>query len=424
MAQKAQYGLLRRYLLKEFVLALAVSLLFFFFIFFVNQLLLFAQRILLKNVNVESVLLLVLFSLPQILLYTIPFSTLTASAMVIGDLSERREMLALRSLGIPLRKVFEPLCICAVVLGMFTFFVADTLLPYSNLHFKELYADLMQEIPTLELNSYSVNHIGDIILAVGEVEKGKLSSLILLDNSDRENQRLVSSSEGTIELVDINSLLYRLELKDPLLLSTAASDLEDYSLAKAQNLTYYLDFSSQVTRFTDITPSQLSSRDLLQEIALRQADLQIQIDQKEKTLAALQAQAAFLMRQLTLHGGQGADVRVLTQLHDDIDEIRKHKPINFYIQYYKAELHKKIALAFSCLMLMFLTFPLSLVQLKHGKLFGFALSLVIASAYWFLLFFMQTNILDPRFNPGLLIWVPNLVALGISLIFLIRSVRL
>ncbi len=126
------YAILRRYVLREFLLSLLVAFLFFFFIFFINQLLLFAQRILLKNVDIWAVVKLVGLSVPQILLYTIPFSTLSAASMVIGDLSERNEILALRASGISLRKMFEPIAIMGLVLALCTFLVADVLLPYSN----------------------------------------------------------------------------------------------------------------------------------------------------------------------------------------------------------------------------------------------------------------------------------------------------
>ncbi|MDD3824213.1 MAG: LptF/LptG family permease, partial [Sphaerochaetaceae bacterium] len=152
----SSYAILRSYILRQFLVSLLVAFLFFFFIFFINQLLLFAQRILLKNVNVLSVMKLVGLSIPQIMLYTIPFSTLSAAAMVIGDLSERNEILALRASGIPLRKMFAPIAVCALLLAVGTFLVADILVPYSNQRFRTIYAQLMRDLPTLEIEPYAV----------------------------------------------------------------------------------------------------------------------------------------------------------------------------------------------------------------------------------------------------------------------------
>ena len=98
--------------------------------------------------------------------------------------------------------------------------------------------------------------------------------------------------------------------------------------------------------------------------------------------------------------------------------------MNFYIQYYRAELHKKLALSLSTLILVFVSFPLALMKVKHGKVFGFALSLVVASMYWFSLFFAQTKILDVSWHPGILMWAPNMLFALISLVVLQNSRRL
>lgn len=423
--QVSTYGILRGYVVRSFLVSLAVAFIFFFFIFFINQLLLFAQRILLKQADIASVLKLVGLSLPQILLYTIPFSTLSASSMVIGELSEHSEILAVRSCGIPLRRLFEPIAFIAFLLAIATFLVADILLPYSNQQFKTVYAQLMRELPTLEIDSYAVNQVGDLVLVTGEVEEDRLGSLVLFDTSSGSERQVISANSGTITLIDINTFLYRLDLEQVVVLSTDASSSDGFSLADAGRMTYYLDFSSQVARFTDVTPSQLSSRDLLDAIELRKEDVRREEQTRQESLLALRSQVADLLRAVEL-GSVRLDEKLnqkILGIQSDIKELESQRSINFYLQYYRAELHKKVALSFACFALVFATFPLAFLKLKHGRLFGFGLSLLVASAYWFLLFFAQTQILDVQFNPGFLIWGPNLLVVVISTLLLVRSRR-
>jgi len=231
-------------------------------------------------------------SIPQILLYTIPFSTLSAASMTIGDLVARNELLALRSSGISLRRMFEPIAIMALLLAVGTFFVADALLPYSHQKFRVLYSELLRDLPTLEIESYAVNRIGDIVLVTGEVDDGNIGSLLLFDTSNRSDNRVVSASGGTVTLVDLNSFLYRLDLLNPVVLETEGDSLERYTLAQAKQMTYYLDFSDQVARFTDVTPSQLSTRDLRKAISVRQEDLATDMARRERSLAELEQQLA------------------------------------------------------------------------------------------------------------------------------------
>ena len=417
------YAILRRYVLREFLLSLLVAFLFFFFIFFINQLLLFAQRILLKNVDIWAVVKLVGLSVPQILLYTIPFSTLSAASMVIGDLSERNEILALRASGISLRKMFEPIAIMGLVLALCTFLVADVLLPYSNQQFRTIYAQLLRDLPTMELESYSVNQIGDIILVTGEVQDDSIGSLVLFDTSSNTDSQVISATGGKVTLMDIESFLYRLELDNPVVLSTNGTSMDGFSLADANSMTYYLDFSNQVSRFTDVTPSQLSSRDLLNAIESRKTDLDRDTQIRLAKLRTVQLKLADTLRTVSVQDldVQSDTIQKIISLQQELAQLEKQKSINFYLQYYRAELHKKIALSISCFVLVFITFPLSYLRLKHGRLFGFGLSLGVASAYWFLLFFAQTKILDVTINPGFLIWIPNLVIGTISALLLLRS---
>ncbi|MFA5448427.1 MAG: LptF/LptG family permease, partial [Sphaerochaeta sp.] len=115
MASRARYTLVYRHATTEYLFSFVVAFFFFFFIFFVNQILLLAQRILVKQVDLTSVLLLVLLSVPQFLLYTFPFASLTASSMVIGDLAANNELLGLRSCGISLFRLFIPIILTSLL---------------------------------------------------------------------------------------------------------------------------------------------------------------------------------------------------------------------------------------------------------------------------------------------------------------------
>ncbi len=384
---------------------------------------LFAQRILLKNVDIWAVVKLVGLSVPQILLYTIPFSTLSAASMVIGDLSERNEILALRASGISLRRMFEPIAVMGLVLALCTFLVADVLLPYSNQQFRTIYAQLLQDLPTIELESYSVNQIGDIILVTGEVHDDSIGSLVLFDTTSNTDSQVISATGGKVTLMDIENFLYRLELDNPVVLSTNGTSLDGFSLADANSMTYYLDFSNQVSRFTDVTPSQLSSRDLLDAIESRKTDLDRDTQIRLAKLRNVQLRLADTLRTVSVQdlNVESDTIQKIISIQQELIQLENQKSINFYLQYYRAELHKKIALSISCFVLVFITFPLSYLRLKHGRLFGFGLSLVVASGYWFLLFFAQTRILDVTINPGFLIWIPNLVIGALSALLLLRS---
>ena len=155
-----RHTLLYWYVGREYVFSFIVAFLFFFFIFFVNQILVLAQKILLKNVQIADVILLVVFSIPQFLMYTMPFSSLASASMVIGNLSSQNEILALRSSGVHVKHIFRPILVVSLVLSAATLMIADWMIPYTTALYKDLYAKILESMPTLELDSYSSTRFG------------------------------------------------------------------------------------------------------------------------------------------------------------------------------------------------------------------------------------------------------------------------
>lgn len=196
MAQNERHWLVYRHVGREYLLAFIVAFTFFFFIFFINQILLIAQRILLKNVDFLAVFRLILLSVPQFLLYTFPFSSLTASSMVIGDLSSSNEILAMRASGISMRRIFIPIIAISILFSCATFLTADKALPWSTRQYKTLYTELMRDLPTLELTSNSTNTIGERVMVNKEVSGSTVHDIILFDLANKGNSQVLSSPKG------------------------------------------------------------------------------------------------------------------------------------------------------------------------------------------------------------------------------------
>ncbi|HKL60066.1 MAG TPA: LptF/LptG family permease [Sphaerochaeta sp.] len=414
MAQNERHTLVYRHVGKEYLLSFIVAFMFFFFIFFINQILLIAQRILLKNVDFFAVFQLILLSIPQFLLYTFPFSSLTASSMVIGDLSSSNEILAMRSAGISMRRIFIPIILLSIVFSFATFLTADKALPWSTRQYKELYTSLMRDLPTLELTSNTTNTIGDRIMVNKEVSGSTVNDIILFDLAKKGDSQILSSPKGEVTLIDLQNFIYRLDLENPVIFSSHAKDISSWTLSEAKEAQFYLNFSGQIASLSSALPSQLSIAELRQRIATYKIAM---LEDMEIHMAKIGSLQEELVR---LHAlGESTQTQ---EIEKKIGELRNNRPINFYYQYYRAELNKKYALSAACFMLVFLTFSLSFFRVKHGRLIGFGLSMLVAVVYWYMLFFAQMQIFSVSFNPAFLIWAPNflLFFLGIFLLFLTR----
>ena len=162
--KRNSHWFLYRYITKDFIQNFLVSFIFFFCIFFVNSILLLVQKILLKNIDVATMIKMVSLSMPQFLIYTFPFATLSASSMVLGDLSSQNELLAIRSCGIANKYIYRPLIVIALIMSLVTFFFADVVHPWASVAYRDNLAILMAEMPTFEIDSNSTNTVGDFDL--------------------------------------------------------------------------------------------------------------------------------------------------------------------------------------------------------------------------------------------------------------------
>ena len=417
--------LLSSYVLKEFLQSFFVAFLFFFAIFFVNTILLLVQKILLKNISVSTMVEMVLLYMPQFLVYTFPFATLTSSSMVLGDMASSNELLAMKSLGISSYRVYAPLVIASVVLSVMTFITADVLQPYTSVIYRDKLAVLMAEMPTMEIESNTINSVGNIMLSNGKAEGSVIEDLLLISKDEEKYNKSVYSSKGEMTIVDPVSFVYSLDLDKPSILLTSRDEINTYAYAMAEKGRIYLDFSSQVPSLTSSSPVNLSSKDLLSTIRernnIQNNDRSYYYKEKENTYFKLSS----LIEEL---GTKSVDDEYIVST---IDQINKEDgylgdlPVNFYGQYYKSELTKKIALSIACTVLTLITLPLSNVRVRHGKLTGFAVAIVVAVSYWYMLFGAQLMIFNITSSPYLLILAPDIfiTIIAFILLFIYRKAR-
>lgn len=418
MSKRGGYGKLYGYVGREYFLSFLVAFVFFFFIFFVNQILVLAQKILLKNVMLSDVLMLVVLSIPQFLMYTMPFSSLASASMVIGNLSSQNEVLALRSCGIHTGRIFVPIVGISLLLSISTLFIADRMIPYTTERYRDLYAQVLERVPTLELESYSSTSFGSMVISNGLVDKNEVHDMLIFDDSDPSNSRVVFADKGSFSVVDIDRFIYRIDMENPQILATDSSSLESYSLAKASSMTMYINLSSQTGANVNITPSQMSIKQLMTLTNERRGEndsLKAQKDEDVRRLTASVAEELF-----ALEDSKSIDAGSLYRRVGDVVERQDRRSFSFYFQYYRTELQKKIALSFACTFLVFIAFPISFFRVKNGRLLGFGLSMLIACMYWFLLYYMHTRAIMTSLHPAIFIWFPDALVFFIGVVLLLK----
>lgn len=371
---KTNSHVMMRYLVKELLLYFTIAFLFFFLVFFCNQILLLVQDILRKHVPLMQVMKLMSYSLPFIIAQSAPFGTLVGFLMCMGRLMTDNEILILRATGTSFFRLSLPVIILGVVISLGSFFVNDYLLPLGTIQYNKLYKEIIFSNPNVEMESNSIKKTSNSILVIGEVNDRKVSDLLLFDTDSDGNQRLIVA--GNTELLDPNdsTIMMQLRMKNPSVIQFDNDDKDTYEYILSDYTTMNI-FASQF----------ISS------------------------------------------GSSGTNPREMTSydLKKYIDKLKTKKNTSKRtLNTYNLEYHKKFSLPFGSIFFALLAFPLAILFGKHnGQTIGLIIGILISVLYWSLMTLGQIFGLRNGMNGFISMWLPNLLVGIFGCIFIFFLVK-
>jgi lipopolysaccharide export system permease protein len=407
-------------IVKEAAFSFLVSFLFFFFIFFVNQLLLMAQDILSKRVPFYQVALLVFYSLPAVIAMAAPFGALVGTLMTIGRLSSDNEILVMLSLGLSYINIFFPAFLVGTAISLVSFFANDVLLPAGTIKFQQLYRRILASTPALELESNSIKRFDDTVLVIGNVTGTSIDDMLILDRTSEGERRMILADNAELKDAGIQGL--SLNLNDAFIQTSREVSRENYDYASTSFLQYTVPQDDFFDDNRSITPNQMSSRDVQNDIRKKQVEL-------NSLIAARQLQSISNIMKLedvlrrgsqdsTWNTRQTLAANIATE-RNFIANMKKDRSLLIY----KLEFYKKFSIPFAAFCFMFLAVPIGLFSRKSGQTRGFLFGLIIAFFYWAFLLGGQNAGARLGFSPFWSMWLPNILAIFIGSVLTIIKVK-
>ena len=411
---------LYRYILSEASFSFLISFLFFFFIFFVNQLLLMAQDILTKQVPFGQVALLVLFSLPSVIAMSAPFASLVGLLMTVGRLSSDNEVLVMLSSGLSYRNVFAPAITVGIVVSLLSFFANDVLLPAGTLQFMRLYRRILVATPALELEPNSVKRFRDTVIVTGNVSGNAIDNLLILDRTSDGERRIIMANHA--ELKDAGTRGLSLDLTRAFVQSSKEMVREDFDYASAGFLQYWVPQEDIIQVATTISPREMSSRDVFTEIRRRSADLDVRMNERRNRIASLGIAYEEIIRAGPESYNWNRRAAQLASFNREVQNLTAMQN-DRNLSLHRLEFNKKFSIPFGAFSFIFLAVSLGLMAKKSGQTVGFIFGLIISVIYWALLLGGQTMGIRMGTSPFWSMWTPNIIALSIGLILAVIKVR-
>lgn len=381
---------LHRYLLRQVIASLVMTLAVFTFVFMVGNLLneilgLLVKRQVPLSMVAEAMGLLI----PFVLVFALPLSLLAATLLVFGRFSADQELTAARAGGISLLALIWPilflsLMLCGVCAYVNMEFGPSCRVAYNELRFKfggEVVASLLPE------GQYIKSFPGCIIY-VGRNNGGHLKDVLVMQRAGTNDTITLRATEGVLQ-VDAEKKSAEIKLMNVIGFLKETQPMKMSSYIIALNLGDSSTKNRKATALSDLTFEQLRA-----QLADLQTTLATATTNQEATAERL-AQAAALKRK---------------QLREVVSPIR-------------VQMHRQVAFSFACFGFTLIGIPLGIRVHRRETTASFAVALVLVLIYYSFIVAAQSLATRPEFMPHLIVWIPNLIFQGVGTVLLWRANR-
>lgn len=129
----------------------------------------------------------------------LPLAILLASLMTFGNMGEFSELSALKSSGIPLQRIMQPLMILIAIISVVSFFFSNDVLPYSTSKARTLLYDIRRKKPDINIQAGTFyNGVPDFSIKVTSKDPvtNRLDRLIIYDHRERRGNTSVTLADS------------------------------------------------------------------------------------------------------------------------------------------------------------------------------------------------------------------------------------
>jgi len=199
------------YIFKEILYILLLSLAILTFILVLARIGKLTDLIVNKGVELKDIVLLIVYSSPPYLTFTLPMSFLLATIVVLGRLSSENEILVLKTSGINLHYLFIPVTIMAILIAFVGLLNTNLLIPRSGELFRTTLINIVKKGITIEDKEGIFNDtIPGVVIYIDkvDVQRRYLSGIVVSDDREKDLKQVISAKQGYINMDPVSFDLY------------------------------------------------------------------------------------------------------------------------------------------------------------------------------------------------------------------------
>ena len=396
-------------IIRAFIGPLLITFLIVLFILVMQFLWKYVDDLMGKGLEWYVLLELMTYATASFVPLALPLAILLSSIMTMGGLGENSELVPMRSAGLGLFKIMSPLVIFIGLLSLGSFYFSNNLLPIANLKFQSLLWDVTRKKPALNLRpGIFYNGIDGFSIRVQDKDKetGTLYDVLIYDHraAFQGNRTVVRAKTGTMSRSPDDHYLF-LSLHDGHFYDEhgpAGNDDAKYAMIrgtfKEDRLRLDLtglgmvrtdeDLFKDHYKMLTIGQLQVAEDSLLRSLDMRMSEQQAHLRNslyilRDKKLHKQDTPPVLSKSELLLEPAEKAlepelDLQARNAVYDVATNMVRNN-VNYIqrslderkgrieqVNRFRIEWHRKLMLAFACLVFFFIGAPLGAIIRKGG----------------------------------------------------------
>ena len=393
-----------------------------------------------KGLDIGQVSELMIYSIARFVPLALPIAVLISSVMVLGKLGENYELAALQSSGISLISIMKPIFILIVLISISSFLFSNYVMPIANFKGGSLLYDIKKKKPAINIKEgIFYNDIDGFSIKIGSKNDGILNNILIYDHKENlGNKKVISAKSGKMKITDDEKYM-ELYLYD----GNSYIEIENNN-KKKKSINRKISFQKDLIRF-DLSSFNMKNSEMLYKghyAMLNNTQLSYSIDslnnklidkenlikvrvtenyKYDKTNKVDSAISLDKLNNKRINETAINKLRILKSVSkSNSDDLNYKKTI---IAKHKIEWHRKISLAFACVIMFLIGAPLGSIIRKGGFSVPLLISILLFVIYYVISITGEKTAKDLSASPLEGMWISNFVFIPLSLILISLALR-
>ncbi len=393
-----------------------------------------------KGLDISQVSELMIYSIARFVPLALPIAVLISSVMVLGKLGENYELAAFQSSGISLISIMKPIFIFIVLISISSFLFSNYVMPIANFKGGSLLYDIKKKKPAINIKEgIFYNDIDGFSIKIGSKDDDVLNDILIYDHKENlGNKKVISAKSGKMKITDDEKYM-ELYLFD----GNSYIEIENNN-KKKKSINRKISFQKDLIRF-DLSSFNMKNSEMLykghyamlnnkqlsysidslnNKLIDKQNLIKIRVSENYKYDASSKSDSVILLRNLNnkrIHETAINKLRILKSVSkSNADDLNYKKTI---IAKYKIEWHRKISLAFACIIMFLIGAPLGSIIRKGGFSVPLLVSILLFVVYYVISITGEKTAKDLSASPIEGMWISNIIFIPISMILISLALR-